>query len=191
VQGAQIGISQVLGKKTLASLAYTLSYASGYQGSPYRFVTTMDGVAEPETPPEQRTRHAVTARMLHMFGTANVVDLQYRLYLDDWGIVSHTGELAYTRQVGETWTMRVRVRGYRQKQASFYEETYEVPVRYMTIDRELSTFWDAMGGVKLAYLGDSWELDAKVDAIVYRFEDYARLRGRVAIVSGLGVTWRW
>lgn len=61
----------------------------------------------------------------------------------------------------------------------------------MTVDRELSTFWDAMGGLKLAYLGKSWDLDAKVDAIVYRFEDYARLRGRVAIVWGLGVTWRW
>jgi hypothetical protein len=66
-----------------------------------------------------------------------------------------------------------------------------MPMRYMTVDRELSTFWDAMGGLKLAYSGDSWDLEAKTDAIVYRFDDYARLRGRVAIVSGLGVTWRW
>jgi hypothetical protein len=87
--------------------------------------------------------------------------------------------------------VRVRARGYHQNHAGFYAETYEMPMRYMTVDRELSTFWDGMAGVKVAYLGESWDLDLKTDAIVYRFEDYARLRGRVAIVSGLGVTWRW
>ncbi len=66
-----------------------------------------------------------------------------------------------------------------------------MPQRYMTVDRELSTFWDASGGAKLAWTGTHWDLDARSDAIVYRFEDYARLRGRVAIVSGVGVTWRW
>jgi hypothetical protein len=191
VHGAQIGLSQIVDKKTLASLSYTLSSLSGYQGSPYRFITTMDGVAAPESSPEHRLRHAITGRVMHMFGTANVVDAQYRLYFDDWGISSHTAELAYTRQLAEKWTLRLRARGYRQSHASFYEETYEMPMRYMTVDRELSTFWDATGGVKLAYLGENWDLDAKVDTIVYRFEDYARLKGRVAIVSGLGATWRW
>jgi uncharacterized protein DUF3570 len=191
IQGAQIGISQILDKKTLASLAYTLSSASGYQGSPYRFITTMDGIAEPESPPDHRLRHAITARVMHMFGTANTVDAQYRLYFDDWGIASHTGELAYTRSFTKAWNLRLRVRGYRQRHASFYQESYAMPMRYMTIDRELSTFSDAMGGLKLAYLGDSWDLDAKLDAIVYKFDDYARLHSRVAIVSGLGVTWRW
>lgn len=191
VQGAQIGLSQIIDKRTLVSLAYTLSYASGYQGSPYRFITTMDGFSSPESPPEQRTRHALTARVMHVFGDANVVDAQYRVYVDDWGILSHTAELAYTRELSRAWSLRLRARGYHQNHASFYEETYEMPMRYMTVDRELSTFWDAMGGGKLGYTGDSWDLEAKVDAIVYRFEDYARLRGRVAIVSGLGATWRW
>jgi uncharacterized protein DUF3570 len=191
VHGAQIGLSQILDEKTYASITYTLSAVSGYQGSPYRFVTTMDGIAAPESPPEERMRHAVTLRMMHMFGTKSVVDAQYRLYLDDWGVLSHTAEAAYTYQLAETWTLRLRVRGYRQNHASFYEETYEMPVRYMTVDRELSTFWDTTGGLKLAYLGENWNLDAKVDTIIYRFEDYARLKGRVALVSGLGVTWRW
>jgi hypothetical protein len=191
VQSAQLGLSQILGRKTYASITYTLAALSGYQGSPYRFVTTMDGVSVPESPPEVRVRHAVTLRLMHMLGTKNIVDAQYRLYLDDWGLLSHTAEAAYTYQLADTWTLRLRLRGYRQNHASFYQERYAMPVRYMTIDRELSTFWDTTGGVKLAYLGDSWDLDAKVDTIIYRFEDYARLKGRVAIVSGLGVTWRW
>ena len=190
VQGAQVGLSQIVGVKTLVTLAYTLAYASGYQGSPYRFITSPTFSA-PESPPESRTRHAITARVLHMIGRANTIDAQYRFYLDDWGILSHTVELAYTRELAAAWSLRIRARGYRQHEASFYQETYAMPMRYMTEDRELSTFWDAMGGVKLGYTGDSWDLEAKADAIVYRFDDYARLRGRVAIVSGLGATWRW
>ena len=62
IQGAQIGLSQILDKKTLLTIAYTLSYAGGYQGSPYRFITLMDGFAAPESPPEARTRHALTGR---------------------------------------------------------------------------------------------------------------------------------
>jgi hypothetical protein len=191
VQGTQIGISQVVDKKTLVTLAYTLSHASGYQGSPYRFVTTMGGFSAPESTPETRTRHALTVRAMHALGDSDVIDAQYRIYIDDWGILSHTAELAYSHELTREWSLRVRTRGYRQGQASFYEETYEMPMRYMTVDRELSTFWDALAGVKLGYTGASWDLDVKVDGIVYRFEDYARLRGRAAVVSGVGVTWRW
>jgi Protein of unknown function (DUF3570) len=191
IQGAQVGLSQVLDKKTLLSIAYTLSYAGGYQGSPYRFITLMDGFSAPESPPEARMRHAVTGRAMHMIGSANVVDAEYRFYVDDWGILSHTAELAFTRALTNEWSLRLRARGYHQNHASFYEETYTMPMRYMTVDRELSTFWDGMVGAKLGYTGDNWDLDAKVDTTVYRFEDYARLRGRVAVVTGLGVTWRW
>ena len=191
IQGAQLGLSQILDQRTLLTIAYTLSHASGYQGSPYRFITTTDGFSAPESPPESRTRHALTARVMHTIGRANVIDAEYRFYVDDWGILSHTVELAYTRDLTRAWSLRLRGRGYHQNRAAFYEETYEMPTRYMTVDRELSTFWDGMAGIKLGYKGESWDLDAKLDSIVYRFEDYARLRGRVALVTGLGLTWRW
>ena len=191
IHGAQLGLSQIVGKKTLVTIAYTLSHASGYQGSPYRFIMTANGFSAPESPPESRTRHAITARILQTLGTANVLDAQYRAYLDDWGVLSHTVEVAFTRQLTDGLALRIRGRAYRQHHADFYAETYEMPMRYMTVDRELSTFWDAMGGMKLAWTGDHVDIEAKVDGILYEFQDYARLRGRVALVTGLGVTWRW
>lgn len=190
VQGAQIGLAQVLDRKTLVTLAYTLSRANGYQGSPYRFIT-MGTFSAPESPPEERTRHAVTARVLRTLGRANTVDASYRFYIDDWGVASHTAELAYSRSVTDALSVRVRVRGYRQGRAEFYRESYAMPMRYMTVDRELSTFWDALGGIKVGYAGESFDVDAKVDGIYYKFADYARLEGRVALVTSLGVTWRW
>jgi hypothetical protein len=193
VQGVQLAVAQVLGKRTLGTLAYTLSYLDGYQGSPYRFIMTAGGVSAPETPPEQRTRHALTARLLHAFGGATTVDGSYRIYTDDWGVRSHTAELAMTRDLNATHELelRLRARGYLQRHAAFYREDYATPMVYMTVDRELSTFWDASTGGRLGWYGERWDLDAKVDGIYYRFEDCARLAGRVALVTGLGVNWRW
>ena len=191
VHGAQLAFAQVLGKRSLLTVAYTLAYAHGYQGSPYRFITTTDGLSAPESPPESRTRHAVTARWMRAVGHADAIDARYRIYRDDWGILSHTVELAYTHAVSDAWSVRLRTRGYHQDHAAFYRETYDMPMRYMTVDRELSTFWDGAAGIKLARASEHVDVDLKSDAIVYRFEDYARLRGRVAIVTGLGATWRW
>jgi hypothetical protein len=129
--------------------------------------------------------------VLQTLGRATVVDASYRIYVDDWGVLSHTGELAWTRELATAWSLRVRGRGYHQHHAAFYRETYAMPMRYMTVDRELATFSDVMAGVKLGWTGETFEVEAKADAIVYEFADYARLRGRVAVVSGLGVTWRW
>lgn len=191
IHGAQLALAQVLGKRTLVTLSYTLAYAHGYQGSPYRFITTSDGFSAPESPPSSRTRHAVMVRWMRAVGHADALDARYRIYRDDWGILSHTVEIAYTHALSDAWSLRLRARGYHQDHAAFYRETYDMPMRYMTVDRELSTFWDGAAGVKLGRASERIDLDLKSDAIVYRFDDYARLRGRVAIVSALGVTWRW
>lgn len=106
-------------------------------------------------------------------------------------MLSHTGEVAWSRELSDTWSLRLRGRGYHQRHAAFYRETYAMPMRYMTVDRELSTFTDAMAGIKLGWAGATVQVEAKADAILYEFADYARLKGRVAVVSGVGVTWRW
>jgi hypothetical protein len=191
VHGGQLSVSQVLGTRTLGTLAYTVQRASGYQASPYRYVTAEDGGARPETHPDDRLRHAVSIRILRAAGAATTVDGQYRIYVDDWGIVSHTVTASLTRELGDTFELRIRGRGYYQGRAAFYQESYAMPMRYMSADRELSSFWDAGGGVRLAWHGDALELSAKVDGIYYRFLDFARLAGRVAVVTTGGVTWRW
>ncbi len=191
IHGAQVGLAQVLDRRSLLTVAYTLSFASGYQGSPYRFITTMGGFSAPESPPAERLRHAVTARVMRMLDRSNTLDASYRFYLDDWAVSSHTVELAFTRSLTDCLFLRLRTRGYRQGRAAFYRESYDMPMRYMTVDRELSTFWDALGGIKVGYTSDGLDVDLKVDGIYYKFADYARLAGRVALVTNLGVTWRW
>jgi hypothetical protein len=87
--------------------------------------------------------------------------------------------------------VRLRVRAYRQGAADFWRERYDVAARHVSADRELSTFWDAGGGAKAALRLGPLVLDAKADVVYYRFQDYARLEGRLAVVGELGATVAW
>lgn len=191
VHGAELGLSQLLDDRTLVSASYTLQRSDGYHASPYRYVTTTTGLASPELHPADRTRHGVTLRGLRAIGDAASLDVQYRVYADGWGVLSHTGTVAWTRELGESLDVRLRARGYYQGAADFYRETYDMPMRYMSADRELGTFWDAGAGVKLSWTGERWAFDAKVDGTYYRFLDFARLDGRVALVTAGGIRWSW
>ncbi len=191
VHSAELSVAQVLGRSTLGSLAYTGQVSDGYHASPYRYVMTTSGAAAAETHPTDRARHALTARVLHALGPVTTLDASYRVYVDGWGVSSHTAQLALTRELGAALDVRLRARGYYQGAADFYRESYAAPMRYMSADRELSTFWDAGGGVKLAWYGDAVEIGVKIDGSYYRFLDFARLAGRVAVVTGGGITWRW
>lgn len=191
VHAGEVSLTQILGPHTLATFAYTLQRADGYQASPYRYVLVEGGVALPETHPGDRTRHALTTRLLRSVGEHTTADASYRLYADGWGIVSHTAQVAVTRELTERLSLRARGRAYYQGAADFYQETYAMPMRFVSADRELATFWDAGGGLKVAWLGDHLELNLRADGVYYRFLDFARLAGRVAIVTGGGATWRW
>ena len=191
VHGAELGLVQLLDARTLLSATYTLQRSDGYHASPYRYVTTATGLASPEVHPEDRTRHAVTLRALRAIGEATSVDVQYRAYADGWGVRSHTATVAWTWEMSETIDLRLRARAYSQGAADFYRERYEMPMRFMTADRELGTFWDAGGGVKLSWTGEHLALDAKVEGTYYRFLDFARLDGRVALVTAGGLRWSW
>ena len=189
---AEAGVTQLLSPTTVLGLTYTFQLADGYQASPYRYVLLGDGtMAFPETHPDRRARHALTLRLLRSLSDSTAIDATYRLYRDDWGILSHAVTTALTRDLGDSWDVRLRARGYRQSAAAFYRQTYLGPMEFMSGDRELGTFWDAGGGAKLGWHRGGVAVDAKVEGIYYRFLDYAYLAGRAALVSDLGVSYAW
>ena len=189
---AELGVTQLLSPTTLVSASYTFQLADGYQASPYRFVLLSDGsMAFPEAHPDRRMRHGLTIRGLRSLSSQTSLELAYRIYGDDWGIVSHTVTAALVRELGPAWDLRLRARGYRQGAADFYRETYDRPMTYLSGDRELGTFWDAGGGVKLGWHAGGLAIDLKVEGIYYRFLDYAYLQGRAALVSDVGASYAW
>jgi uncharacterized protein DUF3570 len=127
-----IGVTQVLGRRTIGQLNYSYSRASGYLTDPYKLLSvvdpvTGDPVAGPGLPylylfesrPDERTKQSVFAQIKHRFGRP-VIDASYRYMTDDWGIQSHTLDLLWRQPIGERWYVQPHLRYYMQSAADFY-----------------------------------------------------------------------
>lgn len=190
VDTVEAGVAQLVDPRTQVGLTYTFQREGGWLQSPYRYVPAEGGLVFPEAHPDARLRHAVTLRGLRALGDV-ALDTRYRLYLDDWGIVSHTATAAVTFAPAKAWDVRLRARGYYQSGAEFWRERYAAPMRFMSADRELSTFWDAGAGAKVVWRRGNWSVDGKVELTTYRFLDYARFDRRLAVVAALGAAVAW
>jgi len=194
---ATVGL--VASKRDLLNFDYTFVYLNGYQASPYRFVRISDPnvtipgiyVAAPEAPPDTRGRHALAARWNHAVGKDSALKSHIRGYLDDWGIRSITAGTELVLGLGN-FDLGMFVRGYAQSKVEFYQPVYDRPRRYMTSDRELATFVDAFGGLRLAFgrrAGpfDEIRAEAKVTGFAFHFFDFPRLTNRFGIIGELAI----
>jgi hypothetical protein len=120
-----LGVTQVLGRATVAHLNYTFSKVQGYQTDPYKMVSQVDPVTgDPddylfELRPTDRARHVLFGRVNHHLGR-DIVSLSYRFLTDDWGIQSHTLDMTYRWNFSEDKYLRPHLRWYRQGEADFY-----------------------------------------------------------------------
>jgi len=191
-QTYELTVTQLIDRRTLASATYTHQRNHGWQSSPYRFVTTTDGaISRLEHHPDQRIRHAVTLHGARYVWSDTALSVDYRLYRDDWGVLSHTVAGALHYAPGSSWDVRLRARFYEQGAAHFWRKRYDEPMTYMSADRELSTFWNLSGGVRVARRFGHLVADGKVDVIRYRFLELENLDGRLATVATAGVGYAW
>jgi hypothetical protein len=194
VQSMSASWTQILSERTLTQLTYELGYASGFQASAYRFVPIrMNATATPEfwvpeTDPDTRSRHAIVIAVNHALGTDSSVQADYRFYLDDWGITSHTIGARYFVNLSKNLELRLRERFYTQGAASFYQDSYAAPTKYITYDRELSPLWSETLGGKLSYLfAPHVEGELKLDLFYYSYADFVPLTSRTGTNVGIGV----
>lgn len=126
-----LGVAQVLGKRTIGQINYSLSYAAGYLTDPYKLLSVVDPdtglpVAGPgalnlyrfESRPDSRTKHSLFVQLKRQL-RRDVIDGSYRYMTDDWGVNSHTFELRYRLRVGRFY-LQPHLRWYTQTAADFY-----------------------------------------------------------------------
>jgi hypothetical protein len=196
---ASFDVGIVGSKRDLVTLDYTFMFLRGYQASPYRFVFYTDPalssqpIGAPETDPDTRTRHALAVRWVHHAFSDTVIKLHARGYVDDWGVASGTAGAEYVVGFGEL-ELGASLRGYAQKGAAFYQDGYDVRRRYMTADRELSTFIDAFGSLRFGWartrrLGvlEALHAELKATGFAFKFFDFSRLPARQGIIAELAL----
>lgn len=165
-----LGVTQVMGRRWISQLNYTLSDSSGYHTDPYKVVTVVDALGRPEEAenlggtdigsgdaqvheqrPDQRTRHALYWENRYTFDNDDVLALGYRYMTDDWGIRSHTIDLKYRWVRENGWYLQPHVRYYTQSAADFWYES----INEQQYDLLKATAGDASGDYRLGKLTDA------------------------------------
>lgn len=196
--GGTLSMALVATSDDLISLAYTVTYSGGYHASPYRFAYLRDPsgtdilLGPPETHPDRRVRHALAMRYNRYLFKNSALRSHIRGYVDDWGIESLTIGTEYVIGFPPV-ELGVRIRGYIQSKATFYEAIYAEPRRYMTADREMGAFMDGFAGGKVGVrhrFGGALETlraELRVDGFGFQFFDFARLASRAGVIGELGI----
>ncbi len=129
-----LGVNQLLGPKTVLAANLTFGYADGYLNDPYRLASFI----LPESPDpifsdpasvnpvvENRPRHPF--KQVGFFSLTQYitplnasVEGTYRLYHDDWGILSSTVGITWNQKITRFFTLSPLLRYYRQTAADFY-----------------------------------------------------------------------
>jgi len=124
-----ISYSQVLSPVAIAQVSYEAAYVEGYQGNPYRMVTSL---MRYEYVPERRMRNAITPRIAYYLPASGTgFQLNYRFYFDyypgdagtpsdPWQIFARTIEARVYQQLLPSLEARVLFRYYRQSHAQFW-----------------------------------------------------------------------
>lgn len=190
--GARAALTQVLGPKMLAQLSYELAFLAGYQASPYRVVGIggtgfgcQDAMAcQAEHEPDRRYRHAFALLWRRALTDVISLGLNYRFYVDSWGLSSHTvlGQLGWS--LGEWSLLALSYRYYTQTGVSFYQRVYahaSDATRYTTRDREQSPMSDQRLGLEweqglpVGNAGARLTFHTSLGGVLYTYDNFVGL----------------
>jgi len=177
----RLGVTQVLTPRWLASLNLEAISDDGYLASPYRAVRVF-GAWIPERDPSTRASRAVTLRVAGDIGSRSALRAEYRYFWDTWDVRAHTAQLDYSRYFGRQWLVDGYFRYYRQEHALFYSDNFTSEFRYMSRNRQLSSF-DSLGpGAKVSYT--MWSVPSRYEVklngsyqwVDFKYSDFTDVR---------------
>lgn len=214
-----VGLTQVLGPRTVVRGVYTLTASSGYLEKPYRFVPLFDEgslasaandgarldlrtfdhyrlpARVPEEVPDLRVGHAAAVRALrYVEALRGSLRLDYQLYVDSFGLIAHVLEPALRVALPGEVRFEVFGRLYRQSGASFWRRTYVVAAadrapRWRTLDRDLSPYTSGTAGVHAEWERAPFTVYAEGALLRTRFHDHLFLDRRLALTGQVGFRW--
>jgi hypothetical protein len=168
------GWSQVMGRSSVFQTVLSYQNGDGFLSDPYKLVAFADQNV-PDHRPDSRNQYAVLARLRrHYESVTGTLHLDYRFYYDDWGILSHTAELAWYQSLFDVVQIIPSVRYYTQSEADFYEpfvtsafDMNDVP--HASSDYRLSPYGALSGKLRIeAHVSDwpfhmAWKIGASYE----------------------------
>lgn len=150
-----VGITQVIDTVSLVQSNLSYSDGAGYYNDPYKYTLTfLAGQPSPvlhnDARPGQRGQVAWLTRYRH-YQTAwrSALAIDYRYFMDDWGIRAHALDVSWSKDLGNGWKLRPGLRYYSQSQADFYATTFASPTGLGSSDQRLASFGALTPSLKL------------------------------------------
>jgi hypothetical protein len=147
-----ISLSQIINRVSSFQTSLSLTEQSGFLSDPYKLL---------DVRPDDKTQFAWSNSYRRFFVAANAaLHINYRYYHDDFGISSHTSDLAWHQNLGRTWQVVPQLRYYSQSSADFFtniDDFLKAATDYQSSDYRLSAYGAISGGFSvIADLG-SWK----------------------------------
>lgn len=139
-----IGLTQVINRSTVGSLAVDAGFESGDQSKPYRYIPVFSATEAPnipngasiayvnanrlaERPAEQlplaRDHFSLTGRIAHRFD-GSTLRLEERVYGDNWLMVASTSDLRWILGLGRRVELWPHLRFHAQTAVDFWQRAY-------------------------------------------------------------------
>lgn len=187
-----VGISQLLGPKTVLTADFTYGSERGYLNDPYRrvlfqgWLTAIPGfplyITYPEIRPAERRKEVFQTTLTHYFDRLKGSgEIAYRFHHDSYDIFSHTVTATWRQRLGRHVILEPMFRFYEQSAAYFYfpegvpglSPIDGDPTRsqFYSADYRLSHMMTFTYGLQASFIVKGW---LQIDVGYHRYEMYGR-----------------
>jgi hypothetical protein len=147
-----LGVSRIVSKNAIVRFGLAYTYRDGFLTDPYKFHDKRPG---------ERNEWAVSTGYRQYFAWPNgALQADYRYFDDDWGVASHTLNLAWYQNLGYSTQVIPFLRYYSQGEADFFSNIADTDKRYFSDDYRLSSFGAISGGLRVRHEIGNWAITA-------------------------------
>ena len=152
IRSAWVGVTRIVSKNVLVRFGLNYTYRDGFLTDPYKLHDRRPG---------ERNEWAVSAGFRQYFLWPNgALHADYRYFDDDWGVASHTLDLAWYQNLGDRTQLIPFLRYYSQGEADFFANIADLDKRYYADDYRLSSFGAVSAGLRLRHEIGNWAITA-------------------------------
>ncbi len=149
---AWVGVSRIISKNAIVRFGLSYTYRDGFLTDPYK---------KNDRRPDEREEWVLgTGYRQYFIWPDGALQADYRYFDDDWGVASHTLDLAWHQNLGERTQLIPFLRYYSQSEADFFANVAATDQRYFADDYRLSAFGAVSGGLRLRHEIGDWALSA-------------------------------
>jgi hypothetical protein len=184
VEDLLFGLTQVMSRRWITQLNYSLDRSNGYQNDPYKILSLLNSDGSQSTNaqnffqyiyenrPNLRTRKSLYWDNKFAFDQ-DVLQFSYRYMRDDWGIRSQTADVHYRWALGDGSYFEPHVRRYKQTAADFFHyflfSSDPHTLNFASADPRLAKFDAATLGIKYGVpMNDGGEFNVRFERYVQK-----------------------